>query len=130
LPLIHQDSEGHVGAVCPKCHGTWVEYKYVEGISAKRRFVPGLFIEDLKAVTVGPTELACPKDSAQLRAAAPLGIALDWCPLCKGVWFDNGELKKLLSLHPHPGRRTNVDTMAAGEGVIELLFYTLFAFLE
>ena len=32
------------------------------------------------------------------------GIEIDYCPLCRGVWLDRGELDKLIALGANAGR--------------------------
>lgn len=32
------------------------------------------------------------------------GIEIDYCPLCRGVWLDRGELDKLIALGASAGR--------------------------
>jgi uncharacterized protein len=38
----------------------------------------------------------CPVCRSELRALDRLGIEIDTCPQCRGVWLDRGELDKLL----------------------------------
>ena len=37
----------------------------------------------------------CPADGAALRKTRSGEILLDRCPVCKGVWFDAGELEAI-----------------------------------
>ncbi len=41
---------------------------------------------------------ACPDCRTDLRSEEILGICLDVCPQCAGIWFDDGELLKLKEL--------------------------------
>ena len=38
----------------------------------------------------------CPVDSVQLVMSDRQGIEIDYCPQCRGVWLDRGELDKLI----------------------------------
>jgi uncharacterized protein len=38
----------------------------------------------------------CPVDSTELRLSERQGIEIDYCPQCRGVWLDRGELDKIL----------------------------------
>lgn len=38
----------------------------------------------------------CPNDNAQLLLSERQGIEIDYCPQCRGVWLDRGELDKLI----------------------------------
>jgi len=42
------------------------------------------------------TSLKCPVCLEVLAASERLGIEIDTCPRCRGVWLDRGELDKLL----------------------------------
>lgn len=41
---------------------------------------------------------SCPDCGTELRSEDILGITLDVCPDCAGIWFDDGELLKLKEL--------------------------------
>lgn len=38
----------------------------------------------------------CPNDSTALQMTVREGIEIDYCPNCRGVWLDRGELDKLI----------------------------------
>ena len=38
----------------------------------------------------------CPVDGENLVTADRLGVAIDYCPKCRGVWLDRGKLDKLV----------------------------------
>ena len=40
--------------------------------------------------------MKCPTDSATLVMSERAGIEIDYCPECRGVWLDRGELDKIL----------------------------------
>ena len=40
--------------------------------------------------------MKCPVDSATLLISERQGVEIDYCPECRGVWLDRGELDKLL----------------------------------
>ncbi len=40
--------------------------------------------------------MKCPIDSATLLISERQGVEIDYCPECRGVWLDRGELDKLL----------------------------------
>ncbi len=43
---------------------------------------------------IGP--MACPIDGTTLTMAERQGIEIDYCPTCRGVWLDRGELDKII----------------------------------
>ena len=38
----------------------------------------------------------CPVDQAELLMTERQGIEIDYCPKCRGVWLDRGELDKMI----------------------------------
>lgn len=40
--------------------------------------------------------MKCPVDGAELAMSERNGIEIDYCPHCRGVWLDRGELDKIL----------------------------------
>ncbi len=49
----------------------------------------------------------CPVDGSTLQMADRSGIEIDYCPTCRGVWLDRGELDKIIE-------RTSAPAAAAG----------------
>ena len=40
--------------------------------------------------------MKCPIDSTDLQMTDRQGIEIDYCPTCRGVWLDRGELDKII----------------------------------
>ncbi len=40
--------------------------------------------------------MKCPTDGATLTMSERSGIEIDYCPECRGVWLDRGELDKII----------------------------------
>ncbi len=40
--------------------------------------------------------MQCPTDGATLVMSERNGIEIDYCPTCRGVWLDRGELDKII----------------------------------
>ncbi len=40
--------------------------------------------------------MRCPNDDTSLAISDRQGIEIDYCPECRGVWLDRGELDKLI----------------------------------
>ncbi len=38
----------------------------------------------------------CPNDNTVLSLSERQGVEIDYCPQCRGVWLDRGELDKLI----------------------------------
>ena len=40
--------------------------------------------------------MQCPTDATTLVMSERSGIEIDYCPQCRGVWLDRGELDKII----------------------------------
>ena len=40
--------------------------------------------------------MKCPIDNSDLVMSERQGIEIDYCPTCRGVWLDRGELDKII----------------------------------
>lgn len=40
--------------------------------------------------------MKCPVDGTDLTMSERQGIEIDYCPKCRGVWLDRGELDKII----------------------------------
>ncbi len=40
--------------------------------------------------------MLCPIDQTELNITERQGVEIDYCPRCRGVWLDRGELDKLI----------------------------------
>ncbi|TKA84394.1 zf-TFIIB domain-containing protein [Sulfitobacter sp. 15WGC] len=40
--------------------------------------------------------MQCPLDGTQLVMTDRSGVEIDYCPKCRGVWLDRGELDKII----------------------------------
>lgn len=54
--------------------------------------------------------MKCPIDNVELVMSERQGIEIDYCPTCRGVWLDRGELDKIIERSaameaPPPPRR-------------------------
>lgn len=53
--------------------------------------------------------MQCPIDGATLVISERSGIEIDYCPDCRGIWLDRGELDKLIERsygEPGPGQQS------------------------
>ena len=55
--------------------------------------------------------MKCPTDGETLVMADRAGVEIDYCPKCRGVWLDRGELDKIIERsaqqQPDPVRATS-----------------------
>jgi uncharacterized protein len=40
--------------------------------------------------------MQCPVDGTELKMGDRQGVEIDYCPECRGVWLDRGELDKIV----------------------------------
>ena len=62
--------------------------------------------------------MECPADGTVLAMSERQGIEIDYCPQCRGVWLDRGELDKLIerSASPAPQQQRRPDFVDSDHG--------------
>jgi Zn-finger nucleic acid-binding protein len=50
--------------------------------------------------------MLCPACKVELRMTDRQGIEIDYCPTCRGIWLDRGELDKLIERAGRPWPRS------------------------
>lgn len=63
--------------------------------------------------------MRCPKDDTPLATTKRSGIDIDYCPQCRGVWLDRGELDKLIIRAGQPGPLYTASPRRAADDVDE-----------
>jgi Zn-finger nucleic acid-binding protein len=65
--------------------------------------------------------MRCPHDETVLQMTERSGVEIDYCPTCRGVWLDRGELDKIIekaavssAAPPPPGPGPDSRTQNAG----------------
>ena len=55
--------------------------------------------------------MKCPNDGTELKMTDRNGVEIDYCPACRGIWLDKGELDKIIdrSAEHHQGQEKNSD---------------------
>lgn len=46
--------------------------------------------------------MQCPIDGSPLVMSDRAGVEIDYCPKCRGVWLDRGELDKIIERSSQP----------------------------
>ena len=65
--------------------------------------------------------MKCPVDDRELVMSERQGIEIDYCPTCRGVWLDRGELDKIIercrvgARAPRPTRQDDDDRGTFGK---------------
>ncbi len=66
--------------------------------------------------------MECPIDGTQLVMTERSGVEIDYCPKCRGVWLDRGELDKIIergaaqAVAPQPASRGGYDPRPEDSG--------------
>ncbi|WP_010141818.1 TFIIB-type zinc ribbon-containing protein [Oceanicola sp. S124] len=50
--------------------------------------------------------MRCPVDGTELLMTDRQGVEIDYCPTCRGVWLDRGELDKIIERSEAPAAPT------------------------
>ncbi len=58
--------------------------------------------------------MKCPNCDTTLAMSERLGVEIDYCPQCRGVWLDRGEIDRLLEAERAP--RARVGRRGPGPG--------------
>jgi uncharacterized protein len=54
--------------------------------------------------------MKCPNCEATLLMAEKQGVEIDYCPNCRGIWLDKGELEKIMErTGEHYSKRENYE---------------------
>lgn len=93
---------------CPQCGGVWLEQSEVSTLLSSLAMPEASQLDEIfaeweviKSDGSAPADfwredkLICPQDGAQMQKHyfAGTNIGLDQCQVCKGFWFDGGELQ-------------------------------------
>lgn len=58
----------------------------------------------------------CPSCTTELKMAERQGVEIDYCPQCRGVWLDRGELDKIIERAMPAEPRASETRRDGGEG--------------
>ena len=61
--------------------------------------------------------MKCPIDQTDLQMTERQGIEIDYCPTCRGVWLDRGELDKIVergSSYERPAQAQSAQPVPSG----------------
>lgn len=53
--------------------------------------------------------MKCPIDNVDLQMTERQGVEIDYCPKCRGVWLDRGELDKIIDRVQETGSANSKD---------------------
>jgi len=61
--------------------------------------------------------MKCPTDDTLLVMSERHGIEIDYCPQCRGVWLDRGELDKIIDRAGAPANASTASTASSAPRV-------------
>jgi Zn-finger nucleic acid-binding protein len=114
-PTERVANEGHAAYRCTQCGGLWLPGMDVHALLRERHVEPEDFRKRLVEGRVGDAALACPAGHA-MTLTEYRTLEIDWCTHCDGIWFDAGELRRLLDLHPDVFTADNVKVLMLATG--------------
>ena len=61
--------------------------------------------------------MKCPIDNTDLQMTERQGVEIDYCPKCRGVWLDRGELDKIIDRLQETGSADGKNPAAPPPGI-------------
>ena len=109
-PTERVATEGHAAWRCTQCEGLWLPGMEVDALARERQVDVEVLRAKFAQGRVGDAGFECP-GGHPLVVTEYRTLELDWCPTCQGLWFDRGELRRLLDLNPVVFNEHNVNNM-------------------
>lgn len=130
---------------CPSCLGVWFDASELEEFyrspQLQKRLTPTGGGSVHHTYEISTKARRCPRCRDAMDCPLVGGITLDVCRACRGVWFDNGELRKITEIHKTRGlkgdevvteqvRQGMRGKSKGGSGPIEVLGWFFNSFLS
>ena len=118
--MVNTNSSGIATASCLYCNGSWVSSKALEFLLEKEPSAPkkSEFQKAFQTRAEAGTKRVCPDCQSQTLYVNHIrGVEIDLCPKCGGVFFDEGEIKKILPTAYKSQYDPGVGEYVAGEGL-------------
>jgi len=111
--MLEVDRFGTIIDICPNCCGAWFDIHELETITdfAARKIAEhkisqcgsDLTEDQLRIVFARNFDLPnetplrfCPCEGSGMEHKHRNGVTVDWCPVCRGIWCDKGELDAII----------------------------------
>lgn len=83
---------------CSRCRGLWFDGNELSALFPSTALVRRVINEP--SMPAPDVELSgtriCPRCDVQMRSARAGDVTLDLCSHCKGIWFDQGEVQRIV----------------------------------
>jgi Zn-finger nucleic acid-binding protein len=122
------NNRGIATNTCLYCNGKWIKLNSLKEILEKEK--SALSVVDIKRAFQshydGNANRLCPEcEKQKLFQVIVHGIELDHCPECNGLFFDEGELKRLLPESENTSHDIGVGANLASEGLVWMIYLFL-----
>ena len=103
---------------CPECFGIWFDREELKQFLSQPEFANRV-AERSEQVSRQPRQLArcCPRCQADLVENSLGEVWIDFCPRCRGIWLDQGELQRAVEQYRAGGRGNLVILNQIAEGL-------------
>lgn len=91
-PFVSREPPLGDARVCTQCGGAWLEWRLVERLLSAQAAASAR--RAAAAAPLGPRR--CPVGCGRLAQWDLLGIAVDTCQSCGGLWLDKGEATRIV----------------------------------
>ncbi len=104
---------------CPSCEGYWFDSVALDVLLTKRSSGRNLGAsQDFMSLPFSePSEFRCPRCSEHMLTGTRVGIAVEWCRSCKGIFLDKGELARIVEWRQRQQQKERVATVKASASV-------------
>lgn len=86
---------------CPLCRGFWFDGEELARLFPSPELFQRVFLHEQSAAPPDPGgERTCPRCQTRLKLTQALGLEIDVCRRCRGIWLDAGELMQLVERYP------------------------------
>ncbi|MBI3928790.1 MAG: zf-TFIIB domain-containing protein [Armatimonadetes bacterium] len=111
LYCIDEDTALEIDS-CPSCFGLWFDGEELRQFFPSTRLAERVLKKDASsppepARAPGPQERLCPACGMPMTPSPVGAVTLDCCYRCRGIWFDHGELQRIVEEY-RAGRRGNL----------------------
>jgi len=122
-------SRGAHSYTCSRCSGIWIGGESLHELFASEQGGPEVRerFEALFELDFTASPRSCPICATQkLKAVNVDGTELDFCVLCKGVYFDKGELEEVYSTGLSVSGKSIGEMLSSSEGAFWATLVRLF----
>lgn len=103
--LQQLDMQGQIVDRCPECQGTFFDKGELESVLHLVKLFQKVIIDEEDIDSVPELEhkriVVCPEDKSEMSPRDVMGLTIDVCPECEGIWLDRGEIAALKLAENH-----------------------------